>query len=384
MNEEIIYFDNGATSWPKPKEVVEAMNGYMTSIGASPGRSGHRKAFDAARIVFEARETIAEFFNIDDSRNVVFTANATQSLNMAIKGIVKDGDHIITSSMEHNSVVRPLTFLKENSSLDFSMIGNDPKGNFDIEQFKKAFTVKTKLVVVNHGSNVTGRIAPIAEIGRICREKGVLFLIDGAQSAGTVDIDMVRDNIDILAFTGHKSLFGPQGTGGLCINGDINIRPMLQGGSGSKSELDHHPEFMPDKLEAGTLNTVGIAGLLAGIEFINDIGLKNVINKEREMTKRLFEGLSQIKNVIVYGTDLDDKLPVISFNIKGMRPSDVGYELDKDYHIMTRVGLHCAPHAHRTIGTFPDGTVRLSLSYMNNMDQVETVVNAVREIAEKS
>lgn len=381
MTDEIIYFDNGATSWPKPEEVVEAMNDYMTSVGASPGRSGHRKAFDAARIVFEAREAVAELFNVRDSRNVVFTPNATGALNMAIKGIVNPDDHIITTSMEHNSVIRPLTYLQENQSVSFTMVGNNDHGDFDIDKFRNSFTDKTKLVVMNHGSNVSGRILPIQNIGEICRENGVVLVVDAAQSAGTVDIDMARDNIDILAFTGHKSLFGPQGTGGLCINGDIDIRPMLHGGSGSKSELDHHPDFMPDKLEAGTLNTVGIAGLLAGIEYINVVGLGNIIKKEREMTRILIDGLRQIDNVVVYGLGSDERLPVISFNISGMRPSDVGYRLDKDYHIMTRVGLHCAPHAHRTIGSFPDGTVRFSLSYMNSLEQIEKVLEAVKEIA---
>ncbi|MFC1595861.1 aminotransferase class V-fold PLP-dependent enzyme [Candidatus Margulisiibacteriota bacterium] len=381
---DYIYFDNAATSWPKPDAVINAMNSYMREIGASPGRSGHTMAVDASRIVFETREAVADFFNVPDSANVVFTASATHALNIAIKGILNEGDHVIVSALEHNSVMRPLRQLEEERQISVSILSAGPDGSFDPDKLYKTFRPNTRLAVINHGSNVTGSIAPLAAIGALCREHSVPLLVDTAQTAGAVPLNMVRDNIDLLAFSGHKALLGPQGTGGLCINSDLEIRPLLTGGSGSQSEHDQHPNFMPDRLEAGTQNAVGLAGLLAGLNYLANFGLKQIRATEQALVTRLLTGLSEIKSVNLYGPGPEQmRLPVISFNIEGKQPSQVGLELDQQYGIMCRIGLHCAPNAHRAVGTFPAGTVRLSPGYFNTPEQVDKTLEAVRKIAER-
>ncbi len=383
MSKEIIYFDNAATSCPKPKEVLNAMHKFMTEKNANPGRSGHSMSVDASRVVFDAREMIAEFFGLSDSSKVSFTLNATYAINIALKGVLENEDNVITSSMEHNSVLRPLNNLQKEKNISITKIPCDNNGNLDMNSFKNSFKSNTKLVVINHGSNVIGNIQNIKEIGKVCKSKGVVFLVDSAQSAGTVNINMTRDNIDILAFTGHKGLLGPQGVGGLCVGERIEIKSLFQGGTGSLSEEEIQPSFMPDKLEAGTLNAVGIAGLLAGLKFIKKIGLNNIKEKEDYLTEKLIKGLLEINGIKVYSENIKNRLSVVSFNIDNLSPSDVGYMLDNDFNIMSRVGLHCAPIAHKTIGTFPQGTVRLSMNYFNTKEEVECVLNAIKQIKKK-
>ena len=372
-----IYFDQAATSWPKPRYVLDAMRRFMDDVGANPGRSAHSMSVDAARIVFEARETVADLFGIDDSANVVFTANATHALNIAIRGLLQPGDHVITTSMEHNSVIRPLRALVDDAGVTVDRAPVDESGTPDLDALDALFREDTRLVVAVHGSNVTGQLHPIRCMGAICRKHGVPILVDAAQTAGCVPIDMVADNIDLLAFTGHKALLGPQGIGGLCVNTETLPQPLYRGGTGSRSEEEHQPGCMPDRLETGTPNTVGIAGLRAAIEWINTVSIAEIARGERHLRKQLVDGLQAIPGVHVYSGEL----AVVSFTVDGLLPSDIGFRLDRDHGVMTRVGLHCAPAAHRTIGTAPAGTVRMSLGYSNTEDEVTAALSAVAEIA---
>jgi cysteine desulfurase / selenocysteine lyase len=380
----MIYLDNAATSFPKPKEVVLAMNNFMNSVGASPGRSGHRLSIEAARTIFDARENISRLFGADDPLRVIFCANVTEGLNLAIRGLVKPGDHIITTSMEHNAVMRPLRRL-ESQGVELSVAQCSFAGMPDPDDIKKLIKKNTALVVINHASNVTGSILPVAEIGRIAGEYGIPLLVDAAQTGGCYPIDMEADCIDLLAFTGHKNLYGPQGTGGLVIGPRVDIEkmePLKTGGTGSRSEFETQPDFLPDKYESGTPNTVGIAGLGAGVKFIMGEGIDRIMRHEKELTGRLITGLSGIDGVTVYGIrNPDAQTATVSFNIKGMQPSEAAFQLDDEYEIMCRPGLHCSPSAHNTIGTFPHGTVRFSLGYMNTPDEIDSALDAVEAIA---
>jgi len=376
----MIYLDNAATSWPKPEPVHEAIDFFLRRIGANPGRSGHSLSIEAGRVVFETREAVAALFGMRSSERVVFTQNATHAINLALKGILKKGDHVIVSSMEHNSVMRPLRFLEETAGVAITVIDCSPDGTFPLRTFDESFRADTRLVAVMHASNVTGAVMPIDDIGKISRAKGALFLVDAAQTAGVIPIGMADDGIDLLAFTGHKSLLGPPGVGGLCIGDGVEMTPLMQGGTGSDSEFDVHPAFLPDRYESGTLNTVGIAGLGAGIGYIRKKGLARIREQERLLTKRLIEGLSSIDGIEIHGPrDGDRRIGVVAFGIEGIKPCDVGYHLDRQYGIMTRVGLHCAPSAHKTMGTFPEGTVRFSVSCLNDEDDAARAVQAVKE-----
>jgi len=384
MEKKIIYFDNAATSYPKPEEVTEAMVHFSKEIGASPGRSGHRLAVEAGRIVFEARERISQLFGIKDSSRVVFGLNATEGINQGLKGLLRPGDHVITSSMEHNSVMRPLRAMM-NEGLEVSILPCTREGFLAPSGVKKAFRKNTKMVVLNHASNVVGSLQPLAEIGEVCRRQGVLFFVDAAQSAGAVPIDMEREKIDLLAFTGHKALFGPQGTGGLVLGERVDEKelvPVKRGGTGSRSEQEEHPDFLPDLCESGTPNAVGLAGLLAGLEFVMKVGIEKIRRHEKRLTERLLRGLLQTAGVTVYGPGTAERqLATVSFNIQGIAPSEVGLRLDEEFGILCRVGLHCAPAAHRTLGTFPEGTVRFGLSYLNREEEIDEAIQAVVRIA---
>jgi cysteine desulfurase family protein len=386
MEKKIIYFDNAATSYPKPEEVTEAMVHFSKEIGASPGRSGHRLAVEAGRIVFEARERISQLFGIKDSSRVVFGLNATEGINQGLKGLLRPGDHVITSSMEHNSVMRPLRAMM-NEGLEVSILPCTREGFLAPSGVKKAFRKNTKMVVLNHASNVVGSLQPLAEIGEVCRRQGVLFFVDAAQSAGAVPIDMEREKIDLLAFTGHKALFGPQGTGGLVLGERVDEKelvPVKRGGTGSRSEQEEHPDFLPDLCESGTPNTVGLAGLLAGLEFVIKVGIEKIRHHEKRLTERLLRGLGEIGGVTVYGPGTAEKqLATVSFSIQDVAPSEVGLRLDEEYGILCRLGLHCAPAAHRTLGTFPQGTVRFGLSYFSREEEVDEALRAVGRIARR-
>ena len=380
----MIYFDNAATSFPKPQEVSAAIINYMNNIGASPGRSGHRLSIEAGRILYQCRENIAELFHVDDPLRIVFTSNATEAINLVVKGFLHSGDQVITSSMEHNSVMRPLRELEKNG-VQIKVIPCSADDSLKPEDIEKAINKNTTLIVLNHGSNVTGTLLPIGEVGRIARKNNILFLVDAAQTAGAYPIDIEKDNIDLLTFTGHKSLFGPTGTGGLVIGKDIDIHkitPLKTGGTGSRSESENHPDFLPDLYESGTPNIAGIAGLNAGVSCILKKGVKDIHQYELHLCNKLIFGLKQIPGVTVYSKDdSGERASVVSFTIIGKSPSDIGLKLDEEYDIMCRVGLHCAPSAHKTIGTFPVGTVRFSIGLFNTLEDVERAVSAVQKIA---
>jgi len=380
---EIIYFDNAATSWPKPPETIAAMQNYLQNIGGSPGRSGHRLSIEAARIIFAAREKLAELFNIPDPLRIVLTKNATEALNIAIFGLLKPGDHVITSGMEHNSVMRPLR-LMEARGVRITVIPCDKTGLLDPAQIAGAIEKNTKAIFITHASNVTGTVLPVADIGRIARDHDLVLCVDAAQTAGSYPIDVLDMNIDLLAFTGHKSLLGPSGTGGLYIREGLekNITPLCVGGTGSRSEMEAQPDFMPDRYEAGTPNTAGFAGLRAGVEFVLSRGLDEIKSKEENLTKVFIEGIGNLPGITLYGqTSVDQRIPVVSFNIDGMDPAAVAWEIDERFKIMSRSGLQCAPAAHKTIGTYPVGTVRFSFSYFNTGEQVIQSIEALEQIS---
>jgi len=380
----MIYFDNAATSFPKPSQVVDAIHHFLTHVGASPGRSGHRLSVEASRIVYDTREALAQLFNIKDPLRIVFGHNVTAALNLALKGLLRPGDHVITSSMEHNSVMRPLRSL-ERQGVRVSVIPCSARGFLDPADVNKAIGLDTRLIVLNHASNVTGTFLPVPEVGRIARQHDLLFLVDAAQTAGSCTIDVEADSIDLLAFTGHKNLLGPTGTGGLCIGPRVPVEgfeSLTQGGTGSHSEFEQQPDFLPDKYESGTSNAAGLAGLGAGVRFVLETGVDRIRRHEMELTQQLLEGLASIQNVTVYGPqDASLQVATISFNIGGMEPSEVGLRLDEEYGIMCRPGLHCGPSAHKTIGTFPRGTVRLALGVFSTKEEVAKAIEAVRDMA---
>lgn len=357
------------------------MNNYFNYFGASPGRSGHQFSIKAAKEVFETRELVAALFNAPSSDRVIFTANATQAINTAIFGLLKKGDHVVISHMEHNSVLRPLRYLEQNEVIELSIVECNSGGYINLERLRNCIKSNTKLVITLHGSNVTGTVQPIRQIGEICSSKEVLYMVDASQSAGILPIDMQNDFINILAFTGHKELYGPPGIGGLCLKDDILIEPLIHGGTGSKSEIETHPLFYPDRLEAGTLNTAGIIGLNAGIKYILNQGIHSILNKQLLLTKNLMDKLSEVEEILLYGpNNNNNRLPIISLNIKNKMPSDVSYILDRDYGIMTRSGIHCSPLAHKTIGTFPYGTVRLSLSCFTTQKEIDYTIDKIKQI----
>jgi len=380
----MIYLDNAATSYPKPKEVGRAMLHFLEKVGASPGRSGHRLSIEAGRILYQTRESLAELFNVDDPLRIIFTLNVTEALNLVLKGLLQPGDQVITSSMEHNSVMRPLREL-EKIGVEVKVVYCSPEGLLDPQDIEKSIKKNTKLIVLNHGSNVIGSLLPIAEVGEIARKYNILFLIDAAQTAGCYPLDVKR--IDLLAFTGHKGLYGPQGTGGLVVGEKVDIKklkPLKTGGTGSSSGSEEQPDFLPDVYESGTPNTVGLCGLNEGVRFILKEGVDKIRQHELELTQKLIEGLKEIPGVVIYGSNQDkERVAVISFNIKDQLPSEVGLRLDEEYGIMCRVGLHCAPAAHKTIGTFPVGAIRLSLGYFNTVEEVDKPLFAIKNIVMK-
>ena len=384
----MIYFDNAATSWPKPPGVAEAMVHFLKHVGANPGRSGHRLSLEAGRIVYEARELVARLFHAPDPLRVVFGANVTETLNLALHGYLRPGDHVVTSSMEHNSVMRPLRALAagvEGSPIELTVVPCSPEGFLDPADLEAALRPSTAMIVLNHASNVCGSLLPLRQAGEIARRRGCLLLADVAQTAGAWPVDLEADQIDLLAFTGHKALGGPMGTGGLIVGERVDLdrfKPLKQGGTGSRSEHQQQPDFLPDRFESGTANAVGLAGLAAGVRWVLDRGIKAIRQHEVELARRLIDGLCDIPGVTVYGgLDAERQTATVSFNIAGLIPSEVGLRLDDEYGILCRVGLHCAPAAHRTLGTFPRGTVRFSLGAFSVKDEVDAALRAVREIA---
>jgi len=379
----MIYMDNAATSWPKPEAVNQAITCFMQQGVGNPGRSSHELSISSGRVIYEARAALAQLFGVVDPLRIVFTKNATESLNLVIRGMLRPGDHVVISSMEHNSVMRPLRAL-ESKGITVTLVPCSPEGYLDPSQVDSSVQYKTRLIILTHASNVVGTFLPIAQVGHIARQRGVVFCVDAAQTAGACAIDVNDLNIDLLAFTGHKSLFGPQGTGGLYIRDGLEevLCPLMEGGTGSRSEHEFQPDFLPDKYESGTPNTIGIVGLEAGVCFILSEGVYKIRAREEYLTRILIEELQRIDNVVVYGSrDVTKQTAVVSLNISNLSPSDVAMRLEDDYGVMCRVGLQCAPSAHRTIGTFPEGTVRISPGYYTTEEEIEHTIAAIRMIA---
>jgi len=375
-----IYLDNAATSFPKPPPVIEAVEATLRLNAANPGRGGHHLSLQAGRMVMECRETVARFFGIEDAGRIAFTANATEAINLGLFGALSPGDRVVTTSMEHNAVVRPLQALS-NKGVNVVRVKADAVGRVDPAAIREACQPGTRMLVMNHCSNVTGTLQPIEDIGPWCREQNILFMVDAAQSAGVFAIDARKMAIDLLAVPGHKSLLGPTGTGFLFVHPDLVLQPLLYGGTGNFSQSATQPEEMPERLESGTLNTVGLAGLKAGLEFLESVGLDRVRAHEQKHVSMLIEGLQEIEDVTLYGPLGSERHGgALSFNIKNVDPSMLGFRLDREYGICCRTGLHCAPEAHGSIGTLAQGTVRLSPGFFNTVEDIEETLKAIREI----
>ncbi len=378
----MIYLDNAATSYPKPDNVYEGINDCMRHYCANPGRGGHAMSIASGQAVLKAREGVSNFFNIADPMQLVFTKNATEALNTAIKGLLKPGEHAITTCMEHNSVIRPLKTLERDLGIEVTIVQGDAWGRVDPEDIRKSIKSNTRLIAATLSSNVNGIIMPVEEIGKVARDNGICFLVDASQGAGTVEIDVAKMNIGMLAFPGHKGLLGPQGTGGLYVKEDTMLKTLMEGGTGSNSENLYQPEIMPDLLESGTLNMPGIVGLGCGIDFINSFGLENLRIYKHMLTKRLHEGVEEIKGIKLYSKNgIDDNTGVVALNFEGVDSSELSYVLDKVYNIATRAGLHCAPLAHTTLGTLKMGIVRLSIGCFNTIEEIDKTLDALREIS---
>lgn len=372
-----IYLDNAATSFPKPESVYQAVDQAQRHLGANPGRGGHRLSLDASRLVFETRETLADFFGINDSSRIAFTNNATTAINLALFGSLQPGDRVVTSSMEHNSVTRPLRVLQERG-VRVVKVAADHFGRVDPAALRLACNEPTRMVVLSHCSNVTGTLQPLEEIGPWCRKQGILLLVDAAQSAGVFPLQVEALGIDLLAVPGHKGLLGPLGTGMLYVRDGLQLSPLMYGGTGGNSGSELPIEEMPDRLECGTLNATGLAGLKAGVEYLQSRGLAHLRALEVALMEQLIAGLRQIPAVSLYGPlDSAHHGAVLSFNLKGVDPAELGYRLDHDFEILVRVGLHCAPDAHRSIGTYPRGTVRVSPGHFNTRAEIDHLLSAV-------
>lgn len=378
-----IYLDNASTTFPKPKVVSDSIYNFLVNVGGNPGRSNHDNGMTSNRLLLEAREILASFFNFSNISNVIFTNNITSSLNLLINGCIKKGDHVITSSTEHNSVLRPLFNLENNNLIELSIVNSNEFGFVNVEDIKKSIKSNTKFIILSHASNVLGSIQPIEKIGKLCLENNIFFILDSAQSAGVLDIDFNKFNLSALAFTGHKSLFGPQGIGGFLITDELNsiCNPYILGGTGSMSYSLVQPDFLPDKFESGTLNMPGIVGLSEGIKFINNEGINTIYEKNSYLRNLLISKLRNISNIRLYEDFKNGNYTsCVSFNSTKLDTAELSYELDYTYGIKNRSGLHCAPLTHKSIGSFPDGTVRLSISYFNTVEEINYTVDSINKI----
>ncbi|WP_298202565.1 aminotransferase class V-fold PLP-dependent enzyme [Desulfosporosinus sp.] len=380
----MIYLDNAATTWPKPQQVVMAIEEALVHKGGNAGRGGHGAAMQMARLIYQAREDLCSLFGTNDPTRVIFTQNATHALNQALFGLLQQGDHVITSSIEHNAVARPLWALKQRG-VEVSEVPGIPGKEFDLEAYCKAFRPNTKLVVTLHASNVTGTLLPVQEIGQIAHEYGAYYLLDAAQTAGVFPIDMGRLAVDLLAFPGHKGLLGPQGTGGLIVKPAIRLEPLIYGGTGSLSEEDRQPSFLPDALESGTLNGAGIAGLGAGVRYLLKEGVDKIRAREQALCRNLWNGLREIPGVTLYGSDMvEQQSPIVAFNIGELDSVAAGFILEEKAGVIARAGLHCAAHAHRMLGTLDQGVVRFSPSHLTSEEEIKATLLAVKRVAEES
>lgn len=382
---EKIYLDNASTTFPKPEAVPRAVYEYMTSQGANINRGCYDSAYDVEEQVFETRQQLAQLFGGGDCKNVVFTKNVTESLNVIVKGFLKPGDHVLVSAMEHNAMMRPIRQL-EAAGVAFDRIPCDARGNLCLEAMEALVRPNTKAIAMMHASNVCGTVLPIGKVGAFCRERGLKFIVDCAQTAGVFDIDMESMHIDALAFTGHKGLLGPQGIGGFILKEDMigRIDPLLSGGTGSISHTEQIPAFMPDRFEPGTMNLPGILGLRAGLGWLRQTGLARIRAHELALTGRFLAGLEKLEDAgklrVVGRRDLEDRTGVVSIQTLEQELSQAAFRLDAEYGIMTRVGLHCAPSAHRTLGTYPTGTIRFSFGWFNTEAHVDAALHALEEI----
>jgi len=377
-----VYLDQAATSYPKPEAVYLAVDECLRKVGGNPGRSGHWRSLEAGRIVLRARELLARLLGARDPAEIILTFNATDALNLALKGSLRPGDHVVTTSMEHNSVVRPLVGMARRGEIELTVVQGDRTGLVPVDKIKEALRRNTAMVVVTHASNVAGTINPIEEIAAVVRERDILMLVDAAQTAGCLPIDVQGMGVDLLAFSGHKGLFGPQGTGGLYVNSRrVKLRPWREGGTGSRSEEDVQPDFLPDWLEAGTPNTPGLAGLAAGVEYVLTRGVAEIRAREVALMRRLREQLADLPGVRLYGpADVRQSVGILSLTVEGWDNGDLAYELERSYRVLCRPGLHCAPYAHRTLGTFPAGTVRFSVSCLTEEEHVDYAAESLRHL----
>jgi len=381
----MIYLDNAATTFPKPECVYKAMDKYMREKCANPGRAGHRMSVEAEQEIEKARVAIARIIGIKEPERMIFTYNATDALNMGIKGLLCEGDHVITSKLEHNSVSRPLKGLENRGVITVTWVDNSDEGFISADDIKRAIRSNTKLIVCTHASNVLGTIQPIREIGEIARERDLVFMVDAAQTMGVCRIDVEDYNIDMLAFTGHKGPYGPPGSGGLYVGERVDLRAWREGGTGFEPESLSQPDTFPYKLESGTPNSVGIIGLKTGLEFCIKEGIDQIREHERKLAMRLISEFETDTRFEIYGwLDEDRKVGILSVNIKGLQPGEVGAILDNTFNIAVRTGMHCAPYIHRAIGTFPEGMVRISPGYFNTMEEIEETISGLKEIADSS
>ena len=377
----MIYLDNAATTMRKPQEVIDAITAAMCSMG-NAGRGVNEASLGAARTVYDTREKLAGFFGAEDARQIVFTMNSTESLNIAIKGILNPGDHVISTVLEHNSVLRPL-YEMEKKGVEVTFLGCDEKGTLDYADFDKAIKENTKAIVCTHGSNLTGNKVDVERIGEIAQKHGLLFVVDASQTAGVFPIDVQKMHIDILCFTGHKGLLGPQGIGGFLISEalDQELTPLIAGGTGSQSDSLLMPDYLPDKYESGTLNLPGIIGLHAALTYLDETGISAIHQKKMALTGHFLEKIREIPQAHVVGRQtLQDRLAVVSLDFPDYDNAEIAFALEQDYGIMTRVGLHCAPMAHQTLHTMPQGTIRFAFSHFNTVEEIDQCIAGFREL----
>lgn len=379
--ESIVYLDHAATSWPKSPEVMDAMRLAMEEAAANPGRGSHRMAVKASRILYGTRKSLAQLFGVNNPNDIVLTSNTTEALNLAIKGYLRQGDHVIATMVEHNSVRRPLEYLKRTRGVGVDYVPVDDEGQLDLKQIEEAFRYNTKMVVCSHSSNLLGSIVPLAELGEIVRRQGAVLLVDAAQSAGMLDIDVQELNIGMLAFPGHKGLLGPQGTGGLYIAPEIELEPLLHGGTGSQSESIDQPSVRPDRYEAGTPNTVGYAGLQAGVKKVLELSPSAIYHHEWELTQYLMEGLQKLNSIRLLGPEQGKpRTGIVAFVSDKMGAAELAFRLDREYGIAVRSGYHCTPLAHLASGTEHTGAVRASVGYATGKKDIERLIEAMLQI----
>lgn len=378
-----VYLDNAATSRQKPEEVFKAIETFYKEINCNPGRGGYSLSLESSRKVMEVRESIGKFFNLKQASSVVFTPNITVALNIVLKGLLKSGDHVLISGLEHNAVVRPLTALKKYRGIDFSIMPTDPTGFLNPSDVRKIIKANTKMICCTHASNVMGTLLPVEELGQIAAEYDLYYVLDTAQTAGALPLDFEKLQTSVLTFTGHKHLLGPMGIGGFCLKEEVarQMLPLYEGGTGSISDKEDQPDFLPDKFESGTLNTLGIAGLGAAINYLMKHDLRKIRSQEMLLTKKLLDGLKEYPNVKIYGPQ-DETLQTgtIALNVDDIDNAELCFVLDQQFGIMTRPGLHCAPIAHKTMGTFPEGVLRLSIGHYTREAEIDYVLESMGKI----